>query len=850
MTEAAAARTKEEEEEETKKKKEKEWPSIRNCNYTYQADGDVVYVSCVNHESGNREDDGVRRRDMNPGSRDSLNQLSSLAASHIFTLPDLSIHPSSSSSSPTPSSMAPPSSSQSEPKDAATGTATSSLNIDVLISGFQISSLDQSVFDMLSIDLLSNTTAPRQYRRAITRSLILSNNSINTIRDDCLHLASSLQHLDLSHNLIRELKPEVFDGHWPILSSLTLSFNLLDSIDFLSSNASGVKRAYTGDGGVGDGMSSRLTHLDLSHNRLRVICESCFALHPFLLYINLSGNMIDIVDAGSFVPLSHLSHLDLSNNPLRNHGDKLLLSSMSHSLQVINLSNTSQQNNTNSSSRIPAGIDPFVRQLILSHNQVSLISLGDFENHNSLTILDLSHNQIREIEEDAFGRLESLRELRLDQNLLPVIPQRLPSNLCLLSLDQNSITSLTESSLSLLPDLQSLHLSGNQITNIHPDSLKGLPGLHQLNLSSNSISNLSYSIFHHCTRLQELDISHNPIMHLSSYTFAGLSSLTHLIMSHIAANESIMRIDSGTFTPLISVRKLDLSHSPGLFRTLLHADQDVDQMKPIQFLTSVQQIKLQFNQIQDLKQQDVAALKYWVQEQEQQGILQSISLQEVEWKCDHSIHWFIKWIKSLHPRMSSASPSSYCCSSASHYQHSSSPPPPPPPLMLISSAASPETMASATNSSSRSRITLGYKDAVMQLTSPSPPPSAFITASASLASTSDLADTSSAENEISTQPKTFVQLDHATDIICSSPENLRGRSLLSLTEEELQQQEKKQPSLHAEEIERGMTMDQNSEATHPSSTSTSEQGIRADAMASKSEEKSSSPSSLSPPPPS
>lgn len=911
----------------------KGWPSIRNCNYTYQADVDVVYVSCLNHESGNGENEEktvrqekVREEDMNPRSGDSLNQLSSPAEPHIFT-PDLSIH-ALPSSSPSPSLradlQASASLSESHAGHAADATKTTTpattgptasvatktlLTVDLLISGFQIPSLNQSVFDILSVDLLNNNNNnnnkhDKEYMGANMRSLILSNNSITRIRGDCLHSMKSrsmgsLQHLDLSHNLISELTSETFDGFQSILSSLILSYNRLQSMDFLTYESSNASAA-----GIAAGRGSKLTHLDLRHNRLRVIRESCFMMHPLLRYINLSGNMIDTIDGGSFVSLLHLTHLDLSNNPLTNHADKLILTCFSHSLQVINLSNTSRGS---MSSGIPAGMDPFVRQLILSHNHVSQISLGDFESdadHNSLQILDLSHNQIREIEDDALGRLLSLRELRLDQNLLSMIPQRLPSNLVILSMEQNSIKSLPDSCVSSLVRLQSLNLAGNQITNLHPDALKGLTSLMQLNLSGNSIRNLSYSMFHHCIKLQVLDISHNPITHLSSYTFSGLNSLNHLMLSHVATGESLMKIDSGTFTPLISLQMLDLSQSPGLFRALLHSNpQDVDDVSPLSFLTSVQQINLDFNQIPELNPEDLDALKYWLQEQTvQRRTLRSISLRELEWKCDHSIQWLIKWIKSLHPRMSFASTSSSfstpllpCCSSASAdvpHQYStsssssssSSSSQPPPTLIPLSSG---ETMASdATNSSSRSRITLGSKEPLMQVTSP--PPSTFIPASASLASTSDPAAVAaaaivtssmsmSAENEIPSSSAEAslpsFRLDHVTDIICSSPENLRGRSLLSLTEQEILLQpvliqmhspreaedEKTVKAASAGKIEREMRMDQNSEGTHPSSpVSTSDQRITADstAQASKSlaeEEKEnksgSSPSSLSSPPP-
>jgi Leucine-rich repeat (LRR) protein len=777
-------------------------------------------------------------------------------------------------------------------------TAKTLLTVDLLISGFQIRSLNQSVMDMLSIDLLNNKKNKneqpvREYMGVNIRSLILSNNSISRIRGDCLHNnnmtkvweTGSLQHLDLSHNLISELESETFDGFQSSLSSLILSHNLLQSMDFLlfpnaSAAASGDKSR----------SSSKLTHVDLRHNRLRVIRESCFMMHPLLRYIDLSGNMIDTIDGGSFVTLLHLTHLDLSHNPLTNHADKLILTCFSHSLQVINLSNTSRDN---MSSSIPTGLDPFVRQLILSHNHVSHIFLGDFDvdadQNNMLQTLDLSHNQIVEIEDDSLGRLLSLRELRLDQNLLSVIPQRLPSSLLILSVDQNSITSLPDSCVSSLVRLQSLHLAGNQITDLHPDALKGAASLLQLNLSGNSIRNLSYSMFHHCIKLQVLDISHNPIMHLSSYTFSGLNSLNHLLLSHVATSQSLMKIDSGTFTPLISLQVLDLDHSPGLFRALLHSNpQDVDDVSPLSFLTSVQQISLNFNQVSELNPEDADALKYWLQEQTQRETLRSISLREVEWKCDHSIQWLMKWIKSLHERMSFASTSSSfspsqlpCCSygssaasaAVSHHQYSmpspSSSSSQPPPLIPLSSG---ETMASdAANSSSKSRITLGSKEPVMQLTS-SPPPSTFIPASASLASTSDPAasaaagavsaivtssmSTSAEQNEIPSSSSSAeaaslpsFRLDHVTDIICSSPENLRGRSLISLTEQELIQMHSPGEAEAAEsggrgedgkerttavkvasagKIERGMRMDQNSEGTHPSSlVSTSDQGITA-----------------------
>ena len=880
----------------------KDWPGIRSCNYTYQSDPqDGLYVTCLNHESGSRSGGGreegkedaagIAAAPANAWSREQsgLHQLQqqqrTLATARIMP-PDLSIFSSADTSSSYSSTTSSPATSVFQSTTATTANAaTTSVSrsngsttaasgsteqtsgaggdrsVTLHISGYDLASLSGSLLQPLLIDLLDNNNNSRSSNTSNNKSamteqsssritcLILSNNSIKAITGDSFaSVAASLRQLDLSRNLIRDLKPETFDALLPILSILNLSHNLLQSIDFLSDAGNSSSNNVSG--------SSALTHLDLSHNRLRVIRESCFAMHSLLTDVDLSSNEIESLDAASFVPLTRLSRLDLSDNPLANHGHQLLLSSMSHLLHEIKLSNSSI------GPVIPGGIDPFVRRLILSRNHVSQVCRGDLENHNSLSHLDLSHNQISDMEEDALGRLKSLTELRLDHNLLQQFPVSLPRRLRRLLLSQNSICSLSEDAMSSLTQLQSLDLEGNQLTSLHPRALTGLAQLVSLNLSGNRLSSLPPLLFQQTPALLVLDISHNPIMHLSADAFSGLTSLCCLSMSYVPANESMIKIDSDALRPLISVRSIDLSHSPLLLRALLQSlssassslvatsnsseeSELVYEKDPLHYLTSVEQINVQFDQLQELQQHDWHTLHRWTRQLQDSGSLSSISLQEEQWKCEQpSILWLIKWITSLPqphtsfassclPSSSSSSSSSSsfstntdCChrcyqrssafsasdSSPSSTAASSSTSAPP----SSSPSSSSQTMAaSAANSSSRTGTTWGSQGRLlMHLTSPSPPSFSAATppsppssqsppTSAPLASSPSLPSSSAAgdrhtaaaeatasEGTLATSPlpslaQTEDRTADASEIRCSSPEHLRGRTVSSLKQEEL-----------------------------------------------------------------
>ncbi len=104
--------------------------------------------------------------------------------------------------------------------------------------------------------------------------------------------------------------------------------------------------------------------------------------------------------------------------------------------------------------------------------------------------------------------LDSLEELYLDNNMLSDIPP---------------------SSLSLLPSLTSASIQFNNLTQIHPQTFSGAPVLQSLYLDNNRLHNISNHAFHYLRKLKTLSLQSNNIESLGDTCIpSGLKSLTTL----------------------------------------------------------------------------------------------------------------------------------------------------------------------------------------------------------------------------------------------------------------------------------------------------------------------------------
>lgn len=137
-----------------------------------------------------------------------------------------------------------------------------------------------------------------------------------------------------------------------------------------------------------------------------------------------------------------------------------------------------------------------------------IIRCGDLDSYPLLHELILSSNSLYSIEDDAIGRLEILKVLYLDHNLLKNLPISLPGNLLKLYLNNNLLTDINVRQLEQLYNLELLDLSGNQLSYI---AALPLPKLQVLNLRSTSLLSLSQSLVRTSPILRDLYLENNPI---------------------------------------------------------------------------------------------------------------------------------------------------------------------------------------------------------------------------------------------------------------------------------------------------------------------------------------------------
>ncbi|RWS17411.1 leucine-rich repeat-containing protein 4B-like protein [Dinothrombium tinctorium] len=170
---------------------------------------------------------------------------------------------------------------------------------------------------------------------------------------------------------------------------------------------------------------------------------------------------------------------------------------------------------------IPIILNPNLRKLILSDNQIRKIRKSSFEVYQSLELLDLSGNALSVIEDSAFFGQHKLKVLKLERN---------------------AITLLT-----------------NQ-------TLNGLHSLETLQMNDNQINNITDSVFSQLSKLETLDLTRNRINFLSANAFRGLSNLRHLYLRDNRLGDESNNSNSTTSSSILSIPALNSEFMPILVR--------------------------------------------------------------------------------------------------------------------------------------------------------------------------------------------------------------------------------------------------------------------------------------------
>ncbi|XP_013815070.1 platelet glycoprotein V [Apteryx mantelli] len=187
-----------------------------------------------------------------------------------------------------------------------------------------------------------------------------------------------------------------------------------------------------------------------------------------------------------------------------------------------------------------------LQHLILTSNNISLISPVAFKGLSRLKVLTLLDNNLVELPAEVFDDMECLRQLIIESNRL----KRIEENL-----------------FDRLVSLEELFLNKNQLTALPSGALKKLAKLKILNLSRNSLAALPRTIFSSLTRLQKLMLYFNQLSSIESGLFDSLKELLELFLH----SNNIQSIAPDAFHCLRKLRILTLSRNklgllpPGLF---------------------------------------------------------------------------------------------------------------------------------------------------------------------------------------------------------------------------------------------------------------------------------------------
>ncbi|NXY37037.1 LRC32 protein, partial [Pomatorhinus ruficollis] len=300
-----------------------------------------------------------------------------------------------------------------------------------------------------------------------------------------------------------------------------------------------------------------LEYLDVCFNQLEAVSATTLAQLPRLRSLLLGSNHLDrnyLANGEAFHLLRNIEVLDLSVNNLESHMASWYISNLT-SLRVLDLSG-------NTMTKLLAGTfqnSPRLRQLDLSNNYIMEIQEGAFEALEELEVLNLALNSLHCV--SGFSLMQ-LRVLNLSHNALELFSSEEgaePYLLRVLDLSHNRLLSFPE--LPRAHDLTHLNLSNNLIASLLPDSphprefvllykemqrfnktvrpMAALTHMVDLDLSNNRLELFPFSFFHSLGSLHSLSLARNCLQDVAR---DSVSNGTELSMRLLDLHSNALRV--------------------------------------------------------------------------------------------------------------------------------------------------------------------------------------------------------------------------------------------------------------------------------------------------------------------
>ncbi|KAF4522691.1 hypothetical protein B566_EDAN012708 [Ephemera danica] len=342
------------------------------------------------------------------------------------------------------------------------------------------------------------------------KKLDLHGNALSEIKRGAFRGLRDLEIIDLSHNQLAKVDAAAL-ADLPKLSYFNLSHNALTEIP-----RGGFAR------------NTLLRHLDLSHNQLKKIDANTFRGLRFLRRLFFSDNLIEEVGRGAFTSITRVGTIDLARNLLTRVDFQMFAG-----LRFAEKLDVSENRITEIQRR--AFTDLYLVVVNVSHNALSSIEVGAFENCANMSVLDFSHNALTKIPKNAFDTISYASNFLLEYNSIAdfaTIPLQNMTGLQKLNASHNQLTSVPRNAFPKLYELHTVDLSHNQITTIANAVFQPLFSLRMLNLSHNMLGKLGSSTLGAVPTVLELDLRHNSLTEIGRGAVARLSSVRRLLLGH------------------------------------------------------------------------------------------------------------------------------------------------------------------------------------------------------------------------------------------------------------------------------------------------------------------------------
>ncbi|XP_010225066.1 PREDICTED: platelet glycoprotein V [Tinamus guttatus] len=202
-----------------------------------------------------------------------------------------------------------------------------------------------------------------------------------------------------------------------------------------------------------------------------------------------------------------------------------------------------------------------LQNLILTSNNISVISPTAFKGLHRLRALKLLDNTLAELPEEVFSDMESLQQLIIENNRLKRIEENLFDKLVSLQelfLNKNQLTALPGGALKKLARLEVLNLSRNNLAALPSALFSALTRLQRLMLYFNQLSSIESGLFDSLKELLELFLHSNNIQSIAPSAFHCLGKLRVLTLSR----NKLELLPSGLFLHLPNLSKLTLYRNP------------------------------------------------------------------------------------------------------------------------------------------------------------------------------------------------------------------------------------------------------------------------------------------------